>query len=71
MNELYGYVYVCRWPNGVVVFDVVFVGYLVVIIVVLVDTCCCCVLIIHGDILVFRNYIVVCYAVWPIEMMML
>ena len=51
--------YVCRWPNGVVVFDVVFVAYLVVIIVVIVDTCCCCVVLIHGDILVLRNYMVV------------
>ena len=49
-----------------VVFDVVFVGYLVVIIVVLVDTCCCGVVLVHGNILVSRKYMIMYVCRWPI-----
>ena len=48
------------WPNGMCAYDVVFVDYLDDVVVVYDHVCCCCVLIIHGDILVPRNYMVVC-----------
>ena len=51
--------------------DLVFVDYIDHVVVVLDDVCCCCVHAFNGDLLVFRNYMVVCYAAWPIGMMML
>ena len=47
-------------------FNVVCVVYHVVLIVIIVVTCCCCVHTSKGDILVCREFVVVCYDVWPI-----
>ena len=45
--------------------DFVFGDYIDHVVVVCDDVYCCCVHAFNGDILVFRNYMVVCYAVWP------
>ena len=48
------------------VHDVVIAVYHVALIVVIVVTCCCCVHASHGDILMCRKFMVMCYKVWPI-----
>ena len=45
--------------------DLVLCDYLEHVGVVCVDICCCYACGDCGDLLVFRNYMVVCYAVWP------
>ena len=46
------------WPNGVMAVDVVFVVDYVVIDVVIVVICICCDDCVHGELLVFRNYVI-------------
>ena len=48
------------------VVDFVLCDYIDDVVVVYDHVCCCCVLIIHGDNLVCRKHMVVCYAAWPI-----